>query len=344
MTGRDDPGTVGRQPMRIFVTGGAGFVGGAVVRRLRARGDEVVAAVRDPDRARGIAKLGCRLVASDLSSSAELVGLMTGADAVIHGAGSYRVGIAASERAAMEDSNVGATGRVLDAAVTAGATRIVYVSTVNVFGDTHGAIVDETYRRDPTEGFLSWYDETKYRAHLAAEDRIAKGAPIVIGMPGQVYGPGDHSAVGGQLDGAFRGRLAYIALAQVGLAFIHVDDLADGLVALVDRGRAGEAYVLDGDPVRLIDALELAARLGGHGLSPLRMPTGVLRLMAPLSGLLHGRFGIPANLAEVISAGDGVTYWASHDRASSELGFAPRALEDGLRATFRPAATGSAGA
>ncbi len=343
MTGRDDPGTVGRQPMRIFVTGGAGFVGGAVVRRLRARGDEVVAAVRDPDRARGIAKLGCRLVASDLSSSAELVGLMTGADAVIHGAGSYRVGIAANERPAMEDSNVGATARVLDAAVTAGATRIVYVSTVNVFGDTHGAIVDETYRRDPAKGYLSWYDDTKYRAHLVAEERIANGAPIVIGMPGQVYGPGDHSAVGTQLDGAFRGRLHYVALGEVGLSFVHVDDLADGLVALLDRGRAGETYVLDGDPVRMNDALELAARLGGHGLPPLRMPTAVLRLMAPTSGLLHGRFGIPANLAEVITAGDGVTYWASHEKASSELGFAPRTLEDGLRATFLPAATGSGG-
>jgi len=329
--------------MRIFVTGGAGFVGGALVRRLRARGDEVVAAVRDPDRARAISKLGCRLVRCDLSSSAELAGLMTGADAVIHGAGSYRVGIMASERPAMEDSNVGATARVLDAAVTVGATRIVYVSTVNVFGDTSGTIVDETYRRDPSRGFFSWYDETKYRAHLIAEERIAKGGPIVIGMPGQVYGPGDHSAVGQWLSGAFRGRLPYVALGQVGLSFIHVDDLADGLVALLDRGRTGEAYVLDGDPVRLIDALELAARLGGHGLPPVRVPTAILRLMAPLSGLLHGRFGIAANMAEVIAAADGVTYWASHDRASRELGFAPRALEDGLRATFLPTAIGGAG-
>jgi dihydroflavonol-4-reductase len=333
-----------RKPMRVFVTGGAGFVGGAVVRRLRARGDEVVAAVRDPDRARGVAKLGCRVVKCDLSSSAELVSLMTGVDAVIHGAGSYRIGIASSERAGMEDSNVGATARVLDAATKVGAARIVYVSTVNVFGDTHGAIVDETYRRDPAGGFLSWYDETKSRAHLVALERIADGAPIVIGMPGQVYGPGDHSAVGGQLSGAFRGRLPYVALGQVGLAFVHVDDLADGLVSLLDRGRTGESYVLAGEPGRMIDALELAARLGGHRLPPVRVPTGALRLMAPLSGLLGGRFGVPANLAEVIAAGDGVTYWASHDKASQDLGFAPRALENGFRSTYLPAAAGNGGA
>ena len=63
----------------------------------------------------------------------------------------------------MWDANVGTTTRVLDAAEAAETPRIVYVSTVNVFGNTHGRIVDETYRRDLGEGFLSWYDETKYR-------------------------------------------------------------------------------------------------------------------------------------------------------------------------------------
>jgi nucleoside-diphosphate-sugar epimerase len=327
--------------MRIFVTGAAGFVGGSVVRKLRARGDEVVAAVRDPDRARGLTRLGCRLVRSDLSSSAELVGLMTGADAVIHGAGSYRIGIPTSERPAMEESNVGATGRVLDAAISVGAGRIVYVSTVNVLGDTHGAIVDETHRRDISQGYLSWYDQTKYQAHQVAEDRIASGAPIVIGMPGQVYGPGDHSGVGEQLSGAFRGRLPYLALTDLGLALVHVDDLADGLIAALDVGRTGQSYVLAGASVRLIDALELAATLGGHGLPALHLPTGVLRAMVPLAGLLGGRFGLPADLSEVISAATGVTYWASHAKATAELGFAPRPLEDGLRATFLPAAAGS---
>jgi nucleoside-diphosphate-sugar epimerase len=320
--------------MQIFVTGGAGFVGSAVVRRLRSRGDAVVAAVRDPDRARALTDLGCRLIRSDLSSSVELTGLMAGSDAVIHAAGSYRIGIAKSERPAMELANIGGTARVLDAAIAAGAPRIVYVSTLNVFGDTHGQIVDETYRRDTREGFLSWYDDTKYRGHLVAEARIEAGAPIVIAMPGQVYGPGDHSAVGAQLEGAFHGRLPYLALTNVGLSFVHVEDLASGIVAACDQGRPGESYGLGGPSVRLIEALTIAARLGGRRLPRLAMPTGLLRIMAPLSGLLGGRLGIPANLGEVISGGDGVTYWASHVKASHELGFTPRDLEAGLRATF----------
>jgi dihydroflavonol-4-reductase len=320
--------------MRVFVTGGAGFIGSVVIRQLRARGDEVSAAVREPDRARTLRDLGCRLVRSDLSSIAELTGLMAGSDAVIHGAGSYRVGIPARERPAMDDSNVGATTRVLAAAEAVGTTRIVYVSTVNVFGNTHGEVVDETFRRDPDKGFLSWYDETKYRAHLVAEERIAGGAPVVIAMPGQVYGPGDHSGVGQQLDGAFRGRLPYLALTDLGVCLVHVDDLATGLLATLDRGRIGESYVLDGAPVRLIDALRIAARLGGRRLPGLSLPTRLLRLMVPMSGLFGGRLGVPANMAEVLSAADGVTYWAAHAKAGRELGFAPRELESGLRDTF----------
>ena len=234
----------------------------------------------------------------------------------------------------MEDANVGATARVMAAAEAAGVARIVYVSTVNVFGDTHGEVVDETYRRDIRQGFLSWYDETKYRAHLVAEERIAGGAPVLIVMPGQVYGPGDHTSVGEQLEGAFRGRLPYLVLSDLGICLAHVDDLAAGLLAAVDRGRVGQSYVLDGEPVRLIDALRIAARLGNRRLPGVSMPTRLLRLIAPLSGPLGGRLGLPANLAEVISAADGVTYWASHAKASTELGFDPRPLEAGLRDTF----------
>ena len=99
----------------------------------------------------------------------------------------------------MRDSNVRGTERVLDAAIEAGVPRIVYVSTVGVFGNTHGEVVDEELP-PPGEDFLSCYEETKYRSHQVALDRIAKGAPIVIVQPGGVYGPGDHSEIGNIID------------------------------------------------------------------------------------------------------------------------------------------------
>ena len=223
--------------MKVVLTGGAGFVGGAIARVLRARGDDVVALVRDPrspaaSRSSGpsSSRTTCR------TSTAARRRSLNGADAGIHAAGSYRSGIPKSERGAMWDANVGTTTRFLDAAEAAGTKRIVYVSTINVFGNTHGKVVDETYRRDLADGFLSWYDETKYGAHEVVEQRIAGGAPIVIVLPSQVYGPGDHSSIGEQLSQANAGKLPYRALDDVGLGFVHVDDLASGIVAAARPG------------------------------------------------------------------------------------------------------------
>src|SRR5262245_59054212 len=105
--------------MRVVVTGGAGFLGRAIVRALVERGDEVVALVRDPARAAHLAGDRVTLVQSDLSDTAAMTSAMHGADGVIHAAGSYRIGIKAAEREAMRDANVGTTERVLDAAIAA---------------------------------------------------------------------------------------------------------------------------------------------------------------------------------------------------------------------------------
>jgi nucleoside-diphosphate-sugar epimerase len=318
-----------RPRRRIIVTGGAGFVGSAVVHQLAARGDDVVALVRDPARAHRIVESGAELVADDLSNVARLTDLLRGADAVIHAAGSYRVGITRGERGAMWDANVGTTTRILDAAEAAGTPRTVYVSTANVFGNTRGRVVDESYRRDLAEGFLSWYDETKYGAHEVAEQRIAAGAPVVIVLPSQVYGPGDPSGFGDQLFRAAKGTLRSRALDDVGVGLVHVDDLAAGVVAALDRGQIGQSYVLSGPRTTLRDAIGLAAATTGRGAPRLRVPTMLLRLMAPL-----GRFIGQPNLQEVISASAGVSYWATAEKAERELGFEPRDLESGFHDTF----------
>jgi len=210
----------------------------------------------------------------------------------------------------------------------------VYVSTNNVFGDTHGKMVDESFRRDLRKGFLSWYDETKCRAHEAAEARIREGAPIVIVQPGQTYGPHDHSQASEQLLLAHQGKLRYVAFSSTGLAWVHVDDLADGIVAALDRGRVGEAYSLAGDPHRLGAAVAIAARIGGRKPPRFAVPTRMLRLIAPINDRLGGLPGLPGSFRETISAGEGVTYWARHDKAAAELGFRPRSLEQGIADTW----------
>lgn len=320
--------------MRVVVTGATGFIGRSVTRRLAARGDRVVAIVRDPARASELESLGVEIRTGGLDRTAAILDAMRGADAAIHLAGDYRVGIPTRERPAMLDANVGVTHRVLDAASHAALGRIVVISTVNVFGDTHGRIVDERYRRDLAEGFLSYYDETKFLAHRAAEERIAAGDPVVIVQPGVTYGPGDHTALGGQLAGAHAGTLRYTAATDLGISAAHVDDVAGGIVAALDRGRIGEAYIIAGENTRLLDAMRTAARLGGRSLPRLAVPAALVRVGSRAPGPLARAVGLPENLGEVLRASQGVTYWASSAKAATELGYVPRDIASGLRATF----------
>ena len=308
--------------MRVFVTGATGFVMGAVARALRARGDAVTALVRDPSRAASLAALGCELVAGDVVHPTAAIPDLHRADALVHGAAIYEIGVTPERRRAMEDTNVTGTRRMLDAARAAGVARIVYVSTIAAFGNTHGAIVAEGHR--PTSPPTSAYEDTKRRAHDIALDAAKSGAPIVIVQPGQVYGPNDHSAVGANFRALAEGRLRYRVFEDLGLNLVHVDDLADGIVRALDRGRAGECYILGGEIATLGDAYRAVAKAAGRELPRLTLPSAMARVAGRL---------IPS-MREVVSSADGVTFWATDAKARTELGTTPRGLKTGMRDTF----------
>jgi dihydroflavonol-4-reductase len=308
--------------VRVFLTGATGFVMGAVARALRDRGDEVVALVRSPSRATSLRGLGCELVAGDVVDPSGAVGDMRRCDALIHGAAIYEIGVSPARRREMEDTNVTGTRRIIDAARAAGVSRIVYVSTIAAFGNTHGEVVAEGHR--PTLPATSAYEDTKRRAHEIAVDAGRGGAPIVIVQPGQVYGPNDHSAVGANFRALAGGRLRYRAFEDLGLNLVHVDDVGDGIVRALDKGRAGECYILGGEIATLGDAYRAIASATGRALPPLVLPRAIARIAGRL---------IPS-MREVVSSADGVTFWATDAKARAELGTTPRNLATGMRDTF----------
>jgi dihydroflavonol-4-reductase len=319
--------------MKAFVTGGTGFIGERLVKRLRDRGDDVVALVRSREKAKKLEEMGATLVEGDLSKSDAINSAMKGCDSAFHVAAVYKVGIPAKEHEAMYDANVRGTERVLDAAFQAGVSRIVYVSTINVFGNTRGDVVDETYER-PGNDFLSYYDETKYLSHQVAKERIEKGVPIVIVQPGGVYGPGDHSEVGNVIDQVANGKLKALPFAGLGLNLVYVDDVADGILLAHDKGQVGESYVLGGERATMRQMVDKAAGVAGRKPPKRDMPSGVIKLAAPAGPLVGKLMGFPPNFRELISASDGVTYWATDDKARRDLGYSPRDLETGLRQTL----------
>jgi dihydroflavonol-4-reductase len=319
--------------MKAFVTGGTGFIGGRLVEKLRARGDDVAALVRTPSKASRLRELGCELREGDLTSAEAIRRGVDGSDSVFHVAAVYKVGIPRSERTAMYEANVHGTERVLDAAIEAGAKRIVYVSTVGIFGNTGGKVVDESYER-AANGFLSCYEETKYLSHQVARERIANGAPIVIVQPGGVYGPGDHSELGNMIEQTRTGKLRMMMFPDLGFNLVHVDDVADGILLAHDRGKVGQSYVLGGQIATMRDLIEKTAELSGRKAPKRELPPAMMKLAIPIGPVVGKLMGFPPNLAELIKTSDGVTFWASHEKAQQELGYAPRDLETGLRETL----------
>ena len=319
--------------MRAFVTGATGFIGVRLARRLRDRGDDVVCLVRSPAKAGELTSIGCELVQGDLSSVDVMRDAMKGCDAVFHCAGDYRIGIKKDQAGVMEDTNVRGTERVIDAAVAAEVKRIVYVSTIAAFGNTRGEIVDEHYEH-PGDSFSTEYERTKYEAHVVAMNKAAAGAPVITVQPGYVYGPDDVSTTGEIMRQAATGKLPMLSFPKLGFNAVHVDDIADALILAYEKGKVGEAYVLGGTITTMEEAVKTAAAAGGRKPPRITMPTVAIKAMIPAAPIVTRVLGMPPNLRELISASDGVTYWARDDKARRELGYAPRDLKTGFTQTF----------
>jgi dihydroflavonol-4-reductase len=320
--------------VNVFVTGGTGFIGGHIVRKLRERGDEVRALARHPDKAADLRVHGFELIAVTLADAVAIREGMEGCGAVIHGAAIYEVGIPDSQHRAMYEANVLGTENVLRAALDARMDRVVYVSTVAAFGDTHGQVVDETYEH-PGKSFTSYYEQTKYEAHNVAKRLIAEESlPCVIVQPGGVYGPDDHSAVGKQMHDFLAGRMPLLAFPDLGFNMVHVEDVADGVLLALDKGKPGEAYVLGSQITTMRDLIETVAKVAGKKAPKRAIPTPLMKAMTPIGPIVGKVMGQPPNLRELISSADGVTFWAKHDKAMAELDYSPRGLETGLRETF----------
>jgi dihydroflavonol-4-reductase len=325
---------IGFAIVKVFVTGGTGFIGGTVVRQLRERGDDVVCLVRNPEKAARLTALGAELVSGDLGDRDAMRTGMEGCDAVVHAAAMYEVGIPAKQHPAMWEANVAGTEQAMTAALEAKVPRIVYVSTCGVFGNTHGKVVDETYEH-PGKEFTSYYEETKLEAHRIVKRMIAEqDLPAIIVQPGGVYGPGDTSQVADLLKEFFAGKLVLMPFPDLGICLTHVDDIAGGILLAVDNGKLGEIYVISGPVVTMREAVETVAAASGRKAPKRAMPTSLLKAMTPIGPLVGRLFGQPPNLRELISSADGVTFWASHEKASRELGYAPRGMEEGWRQTL----------
>jgi nucleoside-diphosphate-sugar epimerase len=314
--------------MKYFVTGATGFVGGVLARKLREHGHDVHGSVRTPEKAKELQALGVKLFKGDVTDKESLRNGMQGTDGVFHVAGWYKIGV--KDKRDAERVNVQGTRNVLELMQELSIPKGVYTSTLAINSDTHGQVRDESY--DFNGQHISEYDRTKAAAHNVAKGFIAKGLPLVIVMPGLIYGAGDTSEVRTNIISFLKGQLPMLP-DQTAYCWAHVDDIAQGHILAMEKGRIGESYIIAGEPCEIARAFELASQITGK-----RAPRVVShRMLGLMSSLVRPFDPIlpPTYTSEGLRVIAGVTYLGDNSKARGELGYALRPFREGWEETLR---------
>jgi dihydroflavonol-4-reductase len=315
--------------MRVFVTGGNGFVGLNIVSALMAAGHEVVAVVREGSNVRFLEPLGASIVRGGLDDARALGQAMRGAEAVIHTAGNTSCDW--RDLPQLQAVNVTGTRNVVAAAIEAGVRRLVFTSTTS----TIGARNDPKHRadeREPLTGFRahSPYAVTKAEAEKIVIGANASGLETIVLNPAEVLGAWDHNLQWGRIVLAV--RFDQVPLDPPGGAsFCHAADVGRAHVAALTAGRPGERYLLAGHDIRFSDFFRTIGEILG---SQPRIPGGSYRglilrtmLQEKFPALLKGKPVVESYRLRVL----GNTFYYDSGKAERELGYASASIAEMVR-------------
>jgi dihydroflavonol-4-reductase len=321
----------------VLVTGATGFVGSALARKLAAKGYRLRLAVRASSARDNLKGLDADIVEADMLSDAAMNKAMQGVRYAFHCAADYRLW--ARDPSDIVRNNVEGTRAVMVAALAAGVERVVYTSSVATLKPrTDGVSVDETAR---PKAAIGAYKNSKLLAERLVERLVADdGLKAVIVNPSTPIGPRDikPTPTGRIIVEAATGKIP--AFVDTGLNLVHVDDVAEGHLAALERGRIGESYILGGQDVSLREMLGEIAALVGRKPPTIGLPRWPLYPLAYVSeaiGRLTGKE--PFLTVDALKMAKYRMFFSSA-KAERDLGYTARPYRDGLRdalAWFRQA-------
>lgn len=313
----------------ILVTGATGFLGHSLMPRLAQLDTPIRALVRSGSNAAWLEQLGIELATGDICDPVSVRQAMTNVQQVVHAAALFRFWGSTAE---FEQINVTGTTNVLEAAAAANVQRLIYISSVAVIGAPQpGRIIDEQHPCNPVDD----YQRTKYTAEKIACQYTRNGQlDTIILRPGAFYGPGGRYAWNRLFfEDAFRGLRIRIFGGQRLTFPVYVADIADSIIAALDKGRPGEVYNICDTPITHNHANQLVSQAAGISPRRLSLPAWMMlfaaRLLTALSYVTRQEPFYPANLEHYVFPDWNV----SSDKARAELGFRPTPIEEGIRQT-----------
>ena len=321
------------------MTGATGFVGSAVLRALAGRGAKVRALVRPTSPRLNLEGSSCEVVVGDMTDPVSMARALAGVRYLFHVAADYRLW--SRDPSELKRANLGGTQVVMEAARAAGVERIVYTSSVATLRAPDTAtVVDETAAL-PDGGGVGAYKQSKVAAERLVERMVAeRGLPAVIVNPSTPIGPRDikPTPTGRMVVEAATGKIP--AFVDTGLNLVHVDDVAEGHLLALERGRIGERYILGGKDLSLREMLADIAALTGRKAPTTALPRGPLYPLAFIAeGVAQITGRAPMLTRDALDMAAHHMFFSSA-KAERELGYRARphgeALADAL-AWFREA-------
>jgi len=313
-----------------FVTGGSGFIGGRLIRRLASEGTRVRGLARSDAAAGKVAAAGAEPVRGDLGNLAALRAGAEGCSLAFHAAAAV---LEWGPREAFVRANVDGTKNVLAACRQAGVARLVHVGTEAATNVGQPLVnIDETAPLRPDS--KADYCATKAMAEQAVRAATGDGFETVVVRPRLVWGAGDTTILPGVIEAVHAGRFRWIGGGRHLTSTTHVDNVVEGLQLGARRGRAGEAYfVTDGDPVVFRDFITDLLATQGVEIPDKGLPAGLAGVMAAGSEGVWRALRLKGTPPLTRTA-----YWLSAlectidiSRARDELGYEPvRTVADGL--------------
>jgi len=310
-----------------IVTGGTGFLGGAIVRELIGRGEKVRVLARPTSRTAPLEALGVEIVLGDILDRDSLLRAMEGCRTLYHAAAIYESWT--RDYAGMKRTAIEGTRHAMEAALTAGIDRVVYTSTAAVIGERRGETGTE---RTAHRGyFLSPYEQAKYEAARVMRSYLDRGLPVVSVAPAAVLGPGDLKPTGQGIVDLLNGRVP--ALFPGTLSYVDIDDAAVGHVRAAAKP-TGELYILAAGTASTREIFGGACELAGVKTPPF-VPVFAARLYALLeefrARLSGARPALSRNGLGILAHGLRV----DGSKASRELSIAYKPLGESLLRAIR---------
>jgi nucleoside-diphosphate-sugar epimerase len=327
--------TLKKGAMNIFITGATGYIGNNLAHRLAAEGHQVNALCRSANKAELLNHKNIRIFDGDITDYNSLLKAMQGCGQVYHLAAFARVW--AKDNSTFYRLNVEGTKNVLDAARAAGVKKVVFTSTAGVLGPSGSKPVTEDDTR--IGEVMNAYEDTKTQAEALCREYCDKyGMHIVTVNPPRVYGPGiesESNAVTRLIKLFLKGKWRIMPGDGKGTgSYVHVDDVVNGHILAMEKGRSRERYILSGVNASYIEFFDIITKLTGKQTKLYNFPVWLMMFSSYcLMGYTKLTGKAPLLTPEWVKK---YFYdWSlSCEKAQLELGYTYRPLEEGLRETI----------